>query len=193
MLCRHPALPVIHSLFSQIFSRNNDNWHRHIDTGHRDIVKIINLIIRREDFSGFVPAAFRKSERNRCGSTRYAVNSGALPSYSTTPFGVCISFDKRTRIDVADTYAGNWRSRCNQTIFNGECPNARQHIAAVRRGIDTLLMDDNEQTDKSTSARIAGAANNGDFTGQRLPPPIPSISRSLPEPIIAINILSRCV
>ncbi len=39
-LCRHPALPVIHSLFFPDIQQNNDNWHRHIDTGHRDIVKI---------------------------------------------------------------------------------------------------------------------------------------------------------
>src|SRR5699024_5343414 len=108
-----------------------------------------------------------ESERNWCGSTRYTVNPGTTFIFDNTIWRLHISFDERTRIDVADTYAGNWRSRCNQTIFNGECPNARQHIAAVRCSVDTLLMDDNlSKQIIDVSTRIAGTANYGDFTGQ---------------------------
>ena len=45
--------------------------------------------------------------------------NGATLELDNTIWRLHISFDERTRIDVADTYAGNWRSRCNQTIFNG--------------------------------------------------------------------------
>ncbi len=49
------------------------------------------------------------------------------------------------------------------------------------------------QTDNRHQHADAGTANNGDFTGQWITAANTAISRSLPEPIIAINILSRCV
>ena len=87
-----------------------------------DIVKIINLIIRREDFSGFRSGGIQESERNRCGSTRYAVNSGATLVLDQHHLAFAHQLDERTRIDVADTYAGNWRSRCNSNHFQWRMP-----------------------------------------------------------------------
>ncbi len=99
---RHPVPPVIHNLFFPDIQPEYDDWHRHIDTGHRDIVKIINRLSVGKTFPVLVPAAFRKVSQP---VRQYPVRRQfwRYPRTRHTIWRLHISFDERTRIDVADS------------------------------------------------------------------------------------------